>query len=194
MSHAIKKIRGVSIELQPCPFCGKQPEWVIVPGEDFIMRCSACYASTKIARWTPEEAAIDWNSGEIEDDCFTITEDTKIDEYLKQGIKKVLFSEYSIIESFPVTGGGFLCSSAVIVADKTTIRIEPEKTHLLYDEICGYGHDYYIKPITEDCNKISFVKSKWRKDNLLSVSFCCDGKTTTISSCAKYDCLIVREE
>ena len=194
MSHAIKKIRGVSIDLQPCPFCENPPEWVIVPGHDYIMRCSSCHASTKVARWTPEEAAADWNSNEIENDHFTITEDTKIDDYLKQGIKKVLFSEYSIIEPFPVTDGGFLCSSAVIVADKTTIHIEPEKTHLLYDEICGYGHDYYIKPITEDCNKISFVKSKWRKDNLLSVSFCCDGKTTTISSCAKYDCLIVREE
>ena len=194
MSHAIKKIRGVSIDLQPCPFCENPPEWVIVPGHDYIMRCSSCHASTKVARWTPEEAAADWNSNEIENDHFTITEDTKIDDYLKQGIKKVLFSEYSIIEPFPVTDGGFLCSSAVIVADKTKIHIEPEKTHLLYDEIIGYGHDYYIKPITEDCNKISFVKSKWRKDNLLSVSFCCDGKTTTISSCAKYDCLIVREE
>jgi hypothetical protein len=194
MSHAIKKIRGVSIDLQPCPFCENPPEWVIVPGDDYIMRCSACHASTKVARWTPEEAAADWNSNKIENDHFTITEDTKIDDYLKQGIKNVLFSEYSIIEPFPVPGGGFLCSSAVIVADKTTIHIEPEKTHLLYDEICGYGHDYYIKPITEEGNKISFVKSKWRKDNLLSVSFCCDGKTTTISSCAKYDCLIVREE
>ncbi len=194
MSHAIKKIRGVSIDLQPCPFCENPPEWVIVPGDDYIMRCSSCHASTKVARWTPEEAAADWNSNEIEKDHFTITEDTKIDEYLRQGIKKVLFSEYSNIDSFPIVDDGFLCSSAVIVSDKTTIHIEPEKTHLLYDEICGYGHDYYIKPITEDCNKISFVKSKWRKDNLLSVSFCCDGKTTTISSCAKYDCLIVREE
>ena len=194
MSHAIKKIRGVSIDLQPCPFCENPPEWVIVPGHDYIMRCSSCHASTKVARWTPEEAAADWNSNEIENDHFTITEDTKIDDYLKQGIKKVLFSEYSIIEPFPVTDGGFLCSSAVIVADKTKIHIEPEKTHLLYDEIIGYGHDYYTRPIAEKSNKISFVKSKWRKDNLLSVSFCCDGKTTTISSCAKYDCLIVREE
>ena len=194
MSHAIKKIRGVSIELQPCPFCENLPEWVVVPGEDFIMRCSACHASTKIARWTPEEAAIDWNSGEIEDDCFTITEDTKIDEYLKQGIKKVLFSEYSNIDSFPIMDDGFLCSSAVIVTDKTTIHIEPEKSHLLYDEISGYGRNYYIKPITEDCNKIFFEKSKWRKDNLLSISFNCNSRIMTISSYAKYDCLIVRKK
>ena len=194
MSHAIKKIRGVSINLQSCPFCENPPEWVIVPGDDYIMRCSSCHASTKVARWTPEEAAADWNSNEIENDHFTIAEDTKIDDYLKQGIKKVLFSEYSIIEPFPVTGGGFLCSSAVIVADKTTIHIEPEKTHLLYDEISGYGHDYYTRPIAEEGNKISFVKSKWRKDNLLSISFNCNGRRMTVSSYAKYDCLIVREE
>ena len=68
MSHAIKKILGVSIDLQPCPFCENPPEWVIVPGDDYIMRCSSCHASTKVARWTPEEAAADWNSNEIEND------------------------------------------------------------------------------------------------------------------------------
>lgn len=194
MSHVIKKIRGVSIELQPCPFCGNQPEWVEVPGDDFVMRCSSCHASTKKARWTPEEAAIDWNSKEIEDDHFTITEDTKIDEYLKSGINKVLFSEYSNVELFPSIDGGFLCSSAVIITDKMLIRIEPEKAHLLYDEICGYGHNYYTKPMTGESVEISFTKSKWRKDRLLAVSFCSEDRTITISAYAKYNCMIVREE
>lgn len=194
MSHAIKNIRGVSIDLQPCPFCENLPEWVVVPGEDFIMRCSSCHASTKVARWTPEEAATDWNSNEIEDDHFTITEDTKIDEYLKQGIKQVLFSEYSNIELFPIADGGFLCSSAVIITSNIIIGIEPKKTHLLYDELCGYGKSYYIKPMTEEGNEIIFKESKWRKDSLLSVSFCSKGKTITISACAEYECMIVCEK
>jgi len=194
MSHAIKNIRGFSIDLQPCPFCENLPEWVVVPGEDFIMRCSSCHASTKVARWTPEEAATDWNSNEIEDDHFTITEDTKIDEYLKQGIKQVLFSEYSNIELFPIADGGFLCSSAVIITSNIIIGIEPQKTHLLYDELCGYGKSYYIKPMTEEGNEIIFKESKWIKDSLLSVSFCSEGKTITISACAEYECMIVCEK
>ena len=193
MSHIIKKIRGVSIEFRPCPFCQSSPELVVVPGDDFIMRCSSCHASTKMARWTPEEAATDWNLNEIEDDHFTITEDTKIDEYLKHGIKKVLFSEYSNIEPFPICNGGFLCSSAVIITEKLIIHIEPEKTHLLYDEVCGYGHDYYTKPIAEEGKQVHFKKSKWRKDSLLSVSFCCEDKVITISPSVEYDCLIVSE-
>ena len=127
-------------------------------------------------------------------DNFNITEDIKIDDYLKQGIKKVLFSKYSYIEPFPIVDDGFLCSSAVIITDKITLSIEPEKAHLLYDEICRYGHDYYTKPIAEEGKKIGFRKSKWRKDNLLSLSFCCEGKAITISASAEYDCLIVCEE
>ncbi len=194
MNHAVKKIQGINIELQPCPFCNDSPEWVVVPGEDFIMRCSSCHASTKVVRSTPEEAATDWNSNEIIDDYFTITEDTKIDEYLKQGIKKVLFSEYSNREPFPVITDGFLCSDVVIITDKTIINIEPEETHLLYDELYEYGQDCYIRLISKEGSEIYFKESRWKDNNLLSISLCCEGKTITISSYTEYDCLIVYEK
>ncbi|MBQ8502732.1 MAG: Lar family restriction alleviation protein [Clostridia bacterium] len=194
MSHAIKKIRGVNVEFNPCPFCGGRPEWVDVPGSDYIMRCSSCHASTKVARWTPKEAATDWNNHEIVDDNFNITEDEKIDVYLADGIKKVLFSEYSNIEPFPTTEGGFLCSAMVILTDKILLHIEPEGAHLLYDEICSYGHNYYIKPIAEANTKIQFIKSQWRKESLRSLVFICGNKTITISANAKHQCLIVNEE
>ncbi|MBE6576272.1 MAG: hypothetical protein E7654_08385 [Ruminococcaceae bacterium] len=194
MEHVIKKMCGINIEFRPCPFCGNRPEWVEVDGNDFIMRCSSCHASTKAARWTPEEAAADWNATEIEDDHYTITEDTKIDEYLEHGIKKVLFSEYSNRYSFPALDDGFLCSEAVIITNKMKLCIEPENTYLLYDEISEYGYDYYIRPMAHESAEITFAESKWENERLISLSFCCDGRTITISASAEYEGMIVREK
>ena len=194
MSRAFKEFDDIKIEWRPCPFCGNLPEWVLVPGDDYIVRCSVCHASTKKARWTPEEAAADWNIQEIENDHFAITEDIKIDEYLLPGIKKILFSEYSNVEDFPCVENGFLCSSAVIVAENITLAIETEGNHLLYDEISGYGYDYYSRPIADTGTEIQFVKSMWRNNRLRSLTFLCGNKTVTISTSAKEDCMVVSEE
>ena len=194
MKHVVKKICGINIGFQPCPFCGNRPEWVEVDGNDFIMRCSACHASTTVARWTPEEAAADWNANKIEDDHYTITEDTKIDEYLKPGIKKVLFSEYSNRCSFPSLEDGFFCGEAVIVTDEIKLCIDTANRFLIYDEISEYGNDYYIRPMAHEGAEIMFAESKWENEHLISLSFCCNGRTITISASAECAGMIVREE
>ena len=194
MSHVVKVIEDVDIALNKCPFCGGYPEWVEVEGYDYIMRCSCCHASTRVARFTAEEAAHDWNSLDIDDDNYTIAEDTPIDEYFKQHIKKVLFSKYSVWEPFPSVNGGFLCSEAVVVTDKTIIGIDTECSVLLYDELSGYGYDYYTKSVTDTDEEIHFVKSEWKDRKLLSVLFKCKDKTVKISACAEDECMMVTEE
>ena len=204
MLYAIKKIPGINIAFRPCPFCGNSPEWVLEPGDEFVMRCSSCHASTRMAHWNPEEAAAEWNANEIDDDHFDITEDVKIDEYLKHGIKDVLFSEDSDIgsfmEPFPMTDDGFLCRSAVIVKDDMMIEIQSGLTFqsgkrcLRYKDDCSYLNTYYTRSIAEEGKGICFKESKWKEDNLFSVSFWCEGKTITISASAEYNCLIVCEE
>ena len=193
MSRVIKKIPGETYDFRPCPFCGGFPEWVTVPGEDFIMRCSVCHASTQKAYWTPQHAVRAWNAGRIENDHFTITEDTRIEDFLSCKIEKILFSEYSNIELFPEEEGGFLCSGAVIVTDKMILLLEPEKSLLLYEEIIGYGEIYHTKPFFENKGEIRFVKAEWQEDRLLSLVFACADKTVTISACAEKDCMLVQE-
>jgi len=193
MNQAFSKIEGLKIDLCPCPFCGGSAEWVVVPGEDYVMRCSGCRASTQKARWTPEEAAADWNAHAIVNDNFTITADTKIDEYLGSGIQKVFFSEYLNIDQYPLFEDGFLCSEAVIITEKTMLVIEPAETLLLYDEIGDYGHDCYKRPIAPEGTDIRFFRSKWRKKNLLSLEFQCGQKLIKIAANAEYDCMIVHE-
>lgn len=191
MSYNFSKIVGLKIELCPCPFCGGTAEWVEVPGEDFVMRCSKCHASTPEAQQTPEAAAADWNAYNVFDGNFTITSDTKIDRYLECGVKKVLFSDSSGYEEFPTVENGFLCRSAVIVTDKIILRIEPEKAHLLYDELSGYGSDYYKNSVAPDGTEIKFFRSKWRKRNLLSIEFNCGDTQISIASEAKEGRMIV---
>lgn len=193
MGHVIKKIQGETYAFRPCPFCGGFPEWVVIPGEDFIMRCTVCHASTQKAYWTPAHAVRAWNAGRIEDDHYAVTEDTRIEDLLSCKIEKILFSEYSNIEAFPEEEGGFLCSEAVIVTDKMLLLLEPEKAHLLYDELSGYGTTYFTKPISEDKGEIRLVEAEWQKDRILSLVFACADKTVTISACAEKDCMLVRE-
>ena len=94
MYCGILRNQKVNMEIKPCPFCGGKAEFVLIPGDDIIMRCSSCHASTEKCFWAPEHAAKAWNKRRIIDDHFSVTEDTKIEEFLLTGIKKVLFSEY----------------------------------------------------------------------------------------------------
>ena len=192
MGHVLKKIGGITMPLSACPFCGNAPEWVEVVGEDYIMRCSVCHASTGKARMTPEEAAADWQAGKIKNKPFSIIEDVKIDEYLTNGIKNILFSCY-LFDQFPQFDGGFLCSNAVILAEKT-LRIDVEEECLFYDEVTAYGQEVYTRPITEKEEPICLEKSDWHNDLLRSLTFRCGDKRVRIAPCPEYDCLAVYEE
>ncbi|MBQ9939844.1 MAG: Lar family restriction alleviation protein [Oscillospiraceae bacterium] len=182
------------IELKPCPFCGNEPEWIGVPGDDYIMRCSVCHASTTTARMDPDEAAEDWNNRLIEDNNFTITRDIKIDEYLINGIKKVVLDEYSIFDSFPETENGFLCSDAVIVTDKIMLSIEVDDGALWYDEIARYNPEAYVKSIAEKDVEIVFEESSWQGDSLKSITFLCGKRKITLAADDEEECIEVREE
>lgn len=193
MNQAFDRIKGVEIELRPCPYCGGAAEWVEISGEDFVMRCSACHASTCKAQMTPKDAAADWNAGNIVDDNFTVTMDTKIDEYLRDNIQQVLFGEYSDIGEYPQFEAGFLCGEAVIVTDKIMLSVEPEASHLLYEEITGCGQRYKAS-ITTAGNEIKFVKSRWRKRSLLSLEFRCGGASVTVAPNKKNGCIYICEK
>lgn len=193
MRNVLKKAKMMDIFFSPCPFCSGLPEWVVVAGGDFVVRCSNCRASTPKARLTPEEAAADWNKQNINDDHFTITSDRKIDEYISGVVKKVLFSEYSCFESFPEIKHGFLCSSAVIITENIMLSIEPEDDYLKYDELGGYGCDAYTKPIFNTDSEILFYKSIWHNELLRTIQFRCGNGVISISANAKMECLMVQE-
>ena len=59
MRNVLKKAKMMDTVFSPCPFCSGLPEWVVVAGGDFVVRCFNCRASTPKARLTPEEAAAD---------------------------------------------------------------------------------------------------------------------------------------
>ena len=190
-THVIKTIEGIRIELLKCPFCGSDPEWVVVPGEDFIMRCSSCHASTAKAQMSPERAAADWNAGNIADDHFTIPDDTPIDDYLSKGIKKVFFSEYSIWDKYPDIENGFLCSEMVIVTEEMILCVDPHESILLYDEISGYNPDYYHKPPENEDEPIHFVRSELRNGFIRSLVLRCGEKEYVIRADKENECMAV---
>jgi len=194
MGHVVKKIEGTEPNLMPCPFCGGTPGWIAVPGDDSIMRCAVCHASTRKARMSPEAAAADWNALEIEDSNCTVADDIRIEEYLKGGIKKILFSEYSNVNPYPTTDGGFLCSEAVIETEDRILQLEPEGTFLFYDESGSYNPVIYRKLISAEGETVQFRKCRWKDGDLLSVDFSCGERTVTVSASDEYDCLIVREQ
>lgn len=183
------KIEGTTYAFESCPYCGGKPEWVSVPGEDFIMRCTQCHASTRKARMEPEAAVKDWNRGEINNDHFSITSDKKIDEYL-HNIKMVLFSGY-LFDEFPSVDGGFLCSDAVIIADGIILSVEPYEEHLQYDELSEYSPDLFCKPITETTEEIRFISSFWSGKNLTAIVFQCGDVTVTVSADKEKQCMMV---
>lgn len=193
MCYAIARIEGVNIEFRPCPFCGGMPEWVEVPGEDYIMRCSDCHASTPKARMTVEGAAADWNAQNIANDNYTITMDRKIDDYLQSGIKNVFFDEYSPWEDYPSCENGFLCSAAVIVTDKMIIRVDPEWHFMVYDELCRYEQGGVGKAIAEENEEVHFEKSQWEQGNLVTLRFRCENKVVIVSADERSECMAVRE-
>ena len=186
------EIEGLIFSFEPCPFCGGKPEWVVVPGEDYIMRCIQCHSATKRARMKPEEAVRDWNRGEIEEGNLTITSDKRIDEYL-HGIRKVLFSGY-LPNEFPAVPGGFLCSEAMIVTDEMNLGVEPDGHFLLYDKWEGFSPDLYEMPIADDGVEINFKSSSWDGKYLTAVRFQCEDTTVTLSANEEEQCMLVTFE
>ena len=190
-THAIKFIEGIHIEFSKCPFCGSDPEWVIVPGEDFIMRCSLCHASTPKARMAPEQAAADWNTGNVVDDHFTIPEDTPIDDSLLKGIQKVFFSEYSNFDKYPDIENGFLCSDMIIVTEDMILFVDPLEDTLRYDEIGGYNPSVFQKPLGNEGEAIRFVRSEWRDGLVRSLVLRCGEKEYVVRADQEYECMAV---
>jgi len=178
---------------KPCPFCGSKPEWIRVPGDDYIMRCSNCHASTTRARMNPDEAAADWNDRRIEDNNYTVISDIKIDEYLKTGIKKIIFTEYSIFDSFPETDDGFLCSEAFIITDKINLCIETYGDELCYDVIHGHS-EIGARILSAKDADIIFRESRWQGDTLRSLAFVFGGKQFTVAASAEEECMTVKVE
>ena len=190
-THAIKFIEGIHTEFSKCPFCGSDPEWVEVPGEDFIMRCSSCHASTAKAQMGPELAAADWNAGNIVDDHFTIPEDTPIDDFLSKGIQKVFFSEYSNFDEYPDIENGFLCSDMVIVTEDRILFVDPLEDILRYDEIGGYNPSVFQKPLGNEGEAIRFVRSEWGDGLVRSLVLRCGDKEYDIRADKEYECMAV---
>ena len=190
-THVIKSFWGIHIEFIKCPYCGSDPEWVTVPGEDYIMRCSLCHASTPKARMYPEEAAEDWNAGNIVDDHFTIPEDTPIDDFLSKGIQKVFFSEYSNYDKYPDIENGFLCSEMVIVTEDRILFVDPLEDILRYDEITGYNSDFYYKPLGNEGAPIRFVQSEWIDGFLRSLFIRCGEKEYVVRADKENECMAV---
>ena len=182
-------LEGSVIAFEPCPFCGGEPEWVEVPGNDFIMRCTRCHASTRKARMEPETAARDWTRGEIRDDHYSILSDKRIDVYLHR-IKNVLFSGYWF-DAFPPFDTGFLCSDAVIVTDDRLLSIEPYEEYLLYEELGDYNSAMYCKSIADVHDEIVFKRSIWQGENLTAIEFQCGTATAVVSACEEESCMAV---
>ena len=188
MEHVLKG--GFTDGLLSCPLCGGRAQAVRIEGDDFIMRCSRCFAATKRARQSIADAARDWQSGDIDKEPYLITQDVPIDEYLAEGVRDILFGEYSNIEDFPETKDGFLCSEAVIVTEKRKLIIELINGVLSYDEISGCA---FKRSLAEE-GKIRFLSCSWKNDSLISLAFSCDEKRIVIRADEDEDCLAVQEK
>ena len=183
--HAFKYSESKDIHLDPCPFCGGIPEWVTDPGDDLVVRCSQCHASTPQARMTSEEAAKDWNSKNVFDDHYSITEDIHIDKYFEYGIQKILFIG-DFLQGFLETDHGFRCDDLYIFTDNVILSVESEFETLHYDEVMAFDENECaceIKTIGTDGEEIQFVHSIWQDNILLSLKFVCGNRQFTISGC-----------
>ena len=180
----------VDTDIKPCPFCGGKAEFVLIPGDDIIIRCSSCHASTEKCFWRYKHAVRAWNKRRIVDDHFSVTEDIKIDEYLSQGIKKVLFSKYDL-NGILDRGNYFLCNSAVIITNEKIIKLEDDEEYLTYEELIDYGRDYYRDVMEEEYKEFEFVRSRWKNDRLISLEFKSGEKSILISCCYEEKCLAV---
>ena len=65
----------VDTDIKPCPFCGGKAEFVLIQGDDIIIRCSSCHASTEKCFWRYKHAVRAWNKRRIVNDHFSVTED-----------------------------------------------------------------------------------------------------------------------
>ena len=184
---------------QPCPYCGGVPELLQIEGEDFIMRCSKCHASTREARMGHEEAMADWNDGDIADDHYSITMDEKIDLYLSKKITGIWLTEYSPWDPFPVNGKERLFSDAIIITEEKTLLIEDAHGLLEYEEIREidpFENDpdaVRMIPLANPEEQIQFIQSKWNNDCLLSIAFQCGGRQVVICADAAKQCMMARE-
>lgn len=190
MHCGILRNRTVDMEIKPCPFCGGKAEFVVIPGDDIIMCCSSCHASTEKYFWALEHAVKAWNKRRIVDDHFSVTEDIKIEDFLVKGIKKVLFSKYDW-NGTPDGGNYLLCSGAVIVTNEEILLIGEEGEYLTYEEIINYGYDYYVDMLGEDYKEFEFVKSRYKDNRLISIELKAGEKKVIISSCYDENCIIV---
>ncbi len=155
------------------------------------MRCSLCHASTPKAHMAPEQAAADWNTGNVVDDHFTIPEDTPIDDFLLKGIQKVFFSEYSNFDKNPDIENGFLCSEMIIVTEDMILFVDPHESILLYDEITGYNPSVFQKPLGSESGPIRFVRSEWRDGSLRSLVLRCGEIEYVVRADQEYECMAV---
>ena len=166
--------------LRPCPFCGGAPQFVLIEGGDIIMRCSSCHASTIDFYMYPRGAARAWNRNDIVSDNISLAEDIKIDEYLSQGTKKVLFFFFLQNKEPPYYGNEFMTRAIVIVAENIMLSIEaPDDDYLSYEEITGYGA--YVDALEIGEEKIEFLESNWNEDKLISLKFKTSNSTFLIS-------------
>ena len=177
----------------PCPFCGGTPEWVEVPGEDFILRCSDCHASTKIAQMDYLEAIKDWNSGDIEDDHFSVAMDTRIDDYLANGIVEVRFSPFDFLSTkYSQAEPGQLFDEAVIVTPDTMLLLDQCGSFLEYDTYGGFNPEVFNTPITCTKEPITFVRSEWDEDKLRSIVFHCGNRQIVVAADAGIHRIVIR--
>ena len=181
MNVVLKKY-GNDDRIAACPYCGGTPELVQVSGEDYILRCSKCHASTSVARMGHLEAIDDWNAGSVVDDHFSITMDTRIDDYLAKGIKDVLLSKYSTWEKFSQTESGFLFYEAVIVTPEIILVLENAGPYIEYDDRSSFNPKSYNISLAKENEQIRFVKSEWVDDRLSSIEFLCGNRRVVITA------------
>lgn len=189
--NMVLKQYGNDDRIAACPYCSGTPELVQVPGEDYILRCSKCHASTREARMGHLEAIDDWNAGDIVDDHYSITMDTRIDDYLAKGIKDVLLSEHSPWEKFPQTASGFLFSEAVIVTPEIILGLNNAGSFIEYDDYSWFNPELYDTSLAKEDEQIRFVKSEWVDDRLYSIEFLCGSRWVVISANAAEQCMQV---
>lgn len=193
----------------PCPFCGGMPDLMAVvgmsiEGDEYLLRCSKCHASTKESREKREEAFEDWNNGEIVDDHLFATMDQKIDRYLRRGVLGIWATGYGKTYYFPKVQDGFLYGTALILTKDSAFFLDNENKELNYDvdpfyrDPCRrtisiengeprlYGMDWtnewLYKSIAKAGEKIRFVRSRWKDSKLLSVEFRCGRRHVTLSA------------
>ncbi|MBQ5755276.1 MAG: Lar family restriction alleviation protein [Oscillospiraceae bacterium] len=171
MGYAFREYEDWAGELCPCPFCGAAPEWVETAGNDFVMRCTACHASTKSISPGPEEAALAWNAGEVEADSYGIAMDKPLEEYLAGGVANVFLEEW-FDEGFPQSEKGFLCGDCVVAAQNgRTFAVEAAGEELLYDEVFEYTPDGSEKPLAREGERLRFLRSEGEGMKLTALVF-----------------------